>query len=138
MGLGLFVALMIPTSALAADPTTPISPMGAGEWDSKGSESVYIYPNCNLNTITNFNSQGGDFQVRMRDVTSANSYTVSIWEYDPDGKDVQIGSKYRKTGNADITWDVRGYGDGSDGDAEIYVKLESAYTSDTVTVYAYD
>lgn len=55
------------------------------------------------NTAKNFNSEGGNFQVRIRDVASANSYTVSIWEYDPDAPDIQIGSSKRGTGAQDFT-----------------------------------
>lgn len=135
IGFGLFAALLIPTSVFASDGAQ----LGPGEWDPKGSEDLYIYPNCNVNTNTNFNSQGGDFQIRVRNVTPGNSYTISLWEYDPgNADDGPIGGKKRVYGDENVTYDVRGFLDGSDGDAELYVKIESAYADDTVTIYAYD
>jgi hypothetical protein len=128
------VALLIPNSVLAADDPQ----LGPGTWDPKGTDEVFFAPGIIDRSIT-WESSGGDAQVRVRNVGSTNSYSISLWEYDPDGPDVRVGNlSHTPTGNRDITWNVRDYVDGSTGKAELYVIIGYSSYDDTANLYFYD
>lgn len=131
----LIIALTIPSSAFAST-TSIVQPLGAGEWDYVGSDGVTLYVYTTVST-KDFSSGGGDFQVRVRNVDSNNSYAIGLYEMDPDNPDDLVGTA-RGYGNENFTFNVRNYVDGSNKKAELYVKIGVATHTEAATIYAYD
>ncbi|SES78893.1 hypothetical protein SAMN05216389_102181 [Oceanobacillus limi] len=143
--LASLIALLVPTSAFAStDNLAPISSKNTAlsdpsGWQFKGSDEVSLYVGGSTSSgwVT---SEGGNAQVRVRNISSANCYTFSLWEYDPNNANDQISQKKRYCGEQDLTiYDISGWKDGSDNDLEIYAKLEQPGTNDSsVYLYFYD
>lgn len=131
----LIFALLMPSIAFASEGEPQL--MEAG-WQYKGSQGLAVLDTSGPFKTDPFESQGGDYQFRISDISL--DYPVSVWEYDPNGGDDRVTSTLYKSGNSYITLrDINNYLDGSDGDAEFYLKFGTASGSNyRVLVEAYD
>lgn len=128
----LAVALLIPSSVFASDGRQ----LGPGNWDYKGYDDVILRPSSDESK--NFKSYGGDFQVRVRNIRNNNSYTISLYEYDPRSGDEWVGDKFFiGKGEGEFEWDVRSAVDGGNG-AELYAVISNGDYSEEVRLRFYD
>jgi hypothetical protein len=114
-------------------------------WQSRGQYGNYVYVGTNYTYIpsgsgVNWISGGGDFKVEFTGISSGNSFTAQLMEYDPDNADDPVGSPIRIDGfnNVLLAQNITGFTDGSDGDAEFYVKIYNAWTQDYVYGEGFD
>lgn len=135
IGIVAFAAL-IPTSAFATGETTlhtkenqlpsesinsgEITPLGAGEWDTL--DTVYQFYDGQYQASKVYYSGGGDFRVCTYDVSVKGARgIVEFWSDDPSGDRFIGWGNFAE--NTCVKADVRKYVDGSNGKAEIYVKV---------------
>ncbi|PLR78340.1 hypothetical protein CU633_05895 [Bacillus sp. V3-13] len=116
-----------------------------GGWQSRGKYGNYVYNYNNYTYIpagdgVNWRSGGGDFKVEFTGITSGNSFSAQLFEYDPDNADDPVGSAVRIDGfnNVLLAQNISGFKDGSDNEAEFYVRLSNAYTQDYVYGEGFD
>ena len=145
--LALLIAFIVPTSTFATSldfaPTSAsseITPLDdPSGWQYKGYDivSLYVGQSTSSDWLT---SEGGNVQVRVSNILSANCYTFSLWEYDTDSANDQISPKQRYCGPQNITiYNVDGWKDGSDNDLEVFAILEQPGTNDnSVQLSFYD
>lgn len=130
--LGLFAALLIPTSAFAAED---------GVFTQVGSPSIIKYYTGGGKYSTGYwNSTGGSFRLCSKAVDkSDNTVRVKLYEWDPDGNHDYVTEGW-VTGNNCVTFlNLDSVKDGSDNDAELFGTYDFAdYYDSSVSVYAYD
>lgn len=132
------VVIDVPTGKVTKLSTKGIQPLGAGTWDKVGKSEVLP-----LNRYTEVASgihpsKGGDFQVRVEDVGSNNTYAIQLYEHDPSG-DVAVLGAQREIGPTAFNYrNISSYVDGSNGEAEFYITIGYAYDYENATVSFYD
>jgi hypothetical protein len=112
----LITVLLIPTTAFAGS----------------SSETIQLYES-DWDTSLIYNSAGGNFIVRMSNVTAGNPYEVKLYEYDGSPTSDDYIKTIYLTGNGDAVFNVSGYVDGTNNKAEIYAKIGLADFPESAT-----
>lgn len=114
-------------------------------WQSRGKYGNNVYVGTNPTYIpsgdgVNWRSGGGDFKVEFTGISSGNSFTAQLMEYDPDNADDPVGGQVRidAFNNVLLASGISGFVDGSDNEAEFYVKIYNAWTQDYVYAEGFD
>jgi hypothetical protein len=122
--LALLAVLLIPISTAHA----ALSKVGTYSWHYNQTLGAYV------TSIPTFTSDGGDVKICL-----PGGYYPARWydlkEFDESNADEKIGSSALLGSGNCYTWRVSGYGDGTNGKAEIYVQTYTYPGSDTVTIY---
>lgn len=116
---------------------------GAGEWDN-----IYPYPDVKVvtpgyyRTFSRVYSGGGNFKVLLGDNNTGTGHLkITLYDYDGSGSYRKIDSVLLQEGEAHV-FDVRGAVDGSDGNAELFVNVETTHDApshkDSVYLYYQD
>ena len=117
--VALVAALLVPSSALA----NTINPLGAGEWDYLGEETLYSY-GAESHVYA---SGGGDYKIcRDSYVGPSGDVKVELWEYDPDSYNDYVGARYLARGECGYFYNIGGFVDGSQ--AEFFAKSRTSST----------
>lgn len=116
--LALVAAWLVPSSTFA----NTINPLGAGEWDYLGEETLSSY-GAESHVYA---SGGGDYKV-CRDpyVGPAGELKVELWEYDPDSYNDYVGTRYIARGKCAVFQGISGFVDGGN-QAEFFAKSRSS------------
>ncbi|MCK6258967.1 hypothetical protein LCY76_20560 [Fictibacillus sp. KIGAM418] len=100
---------------------------GSGSWD-------YIGWDTFTKESEIFRSGGGDFKY-CRDKYDSGTDVIELWEYDPESYNDYVGSRSVAPGDCEVFNSIGGFTDGTDGQAEFFLKKSSTRYAN---VYFYD
>lgn len=132
----LFTVLLIPASVFA---TARPEPLGAGEWDFLGSESIRLGNGTIVIDSSKYWSGGGDYKLRITGAHSSNLISIWVTEEDPNGNSLVYSRIINGNANGEYVFSTRGFTDGSNGKAELRFEFDgSLQPYDDVVIEFYD
>lgn len=131
---GIVTTLLIPSSVFAEEGPE----RGPGEWDAIGYAQSIRIPTNGYATTQTVSSGGGNIKIRISNASPENVYRVWLYEKDDNGYDHVVNYAKYGYGDYEITWDVSGFTDGSDGKAEIFAHIGYGSVEDDVTIQFFD